>query len=221
MSSPARRFVGLAKGCGMARLERAETAVGLALVASGVLLLCLAASQVPLEGAPVELAGPSTLGYAGWSGSAAIAARTQQLADEVDGGDQAANDTPTDDVDGANSPITMTVTSPAIATSVTTAQVVPTVQEEMDKLEGVVTATEDKQLDEESTMKTFKEKQLDKIEELKEKNARLKRRCVSKLCSLLRHGKRMRLLSLAWPLTFHTFRLPHPWPCWLCRLDLT
>ena len=195
----------------MARLERAETAVGLALVASGVLLLCLAASQVPLEGAPVELAGPSTLGYAGWSGSAAIAARTQQLADEVDGGDQAANDTPTDAVDGSASPITMTVTSPAFATTVTKAQVVPTVQEEIDRLEGVVTATEDKQLDEESTMKTFKEKQLDKIEELKEYNARLKRRCVSNclfLASALKEDASV--FKTDWPPTVQTCRRPHP-----------
>ena len=155
-------------------MERAQTALGVALVASGVFIMCLAAMQVPLEGAPVELGGQ--MGYAGWSGSAAIAARTQQLADEVEGGEQAADATATDDVNGASSPITMTVTSPAIATSVTKAEVVPTVQEEIDKLEGVVTATEDKQLDEESSMKTFKEKQLDKIEELKEKNARLKRR---------------------------------------------
>ena len=168
----------------MARLERAQNALGVALVASGVLLMCLAAMQVPLDGAPVELDGQ--MGYAGWSGSAAIAARTQQLADEVEGGNQAADATPTDDLDaspaddvaGSKSPITMTVTSPAFATSVTTAQVVPTVKELIDKLEGTVTATEDKQLDEESAMKTFKEKQLDKIEELKEKNARLKRRCM-------------------------------------------
>jgi len=39
----------------MARLERAQTAVGVALVASGVLLLCLAAMQVCIH---VALRGP-------------------------------------------------------------------------------------------------------------------------------------------------------------------
>lgn len=125
------------------------------------------------------------MNYAGWSGSAAIAARTQQLADEVEGGDEAAADTPATDeattVADAAWPIKMTVTSQPYATSttVTQAQVVPTVQEEINRLEGLVTSTENKQLDEEGSMKTFKEQQLDKIEELKDKNTRLKRRSLS------------------------------------------
>jgi hypothetical protein len=204
------------------RLERAQTAVGVALVGCGVLLMCVAALQVrsvccivtvlaalhtlcffrrfavlcarvhvcthdrvrvwqvPLEGSSVAL--EQQMNYAGWAGSAAIAARTQQLADEVEGGDEAAADTPATDeattVADAASPMTMTVTSQPYATTVTQAQVVPTVQEEINRLESLVTATENKQLDEEGSMKTFKEQQLDKIEELKDKNARLKRRSV-------------------------------------------
>ena len=69
-----------------------------------------------------------------------------------------------------------------MATTTTTATVVPTVQEEINRLEGLVTATESKQLDEESTVKTFREQQLDKVEELKDKNARLKRRCIRLGC---------------------------------------
>ena len=120
------------------------------------------------------------MGYAGWSGAAAIEARTQQLADMVAGGNGAAASTAAVDqattVAGASSPLTMTFTSQPMATTTTTATVVPTVQEEINRLEGLVTATEEKQLDEESSMKTFRAKQLDKIEELKDKNARIKRR---------------------------------------------
>lgn len=137
--------------------------------------------QVPLQGAAVELDG---LDYAGWSGSAAIQARTQQLADAVEGGDEPADETAATDaattaVDAASQPVTMTVTSPPMATTTTTATVVPTVQEEINRLEGLVTTTQNKQLDEESAMKTFRAQQLDKVEELKDKNARLKRRFVS------------------------------------------
>lgn len=123
------------------------------------------------------------LDYAGWSGGAAIQARTQQLADEVAGGDAPAAITAAMDEATriASSPVTMTVTSPPMATTTTTATVVPTVQEEINRLEGLVTTTESKQLDEEAAMKTFRAQQLDKVEELKDKNARLKRRSVSPL----------------------------------------
>ena len=145
-----------------------------------LVLLAAACEQVPLEGSSVEL--DQQVGYGGWSESAGISAQTQQLADEVDGGDLAAAETPATDeaetVAGAASPITMTFTSPPMATTVTQAQVVPTVQEEVNRLEGIVTETENKQLDEEGSMKTFREQQLDKIAELKDKNAKLKRRSV-------------------------------------------
>ena len=129
----------------------------------------------------MELDQPTGLDYAGWSGGAAIQARTQQLADEVAGGDAPAAITAAMDEATriASSPVTMTVTSPPMATTTTTATVVPTVQEEINRIEGLVTTTENKQLDEEAAMKTFRAQQLDKVEELKDKNARLKRRSVS------------------------------------------
>jgi len=46
---------------GMARLERAQTAVGVLLVACGVAMMCLAAVQVAAPAAPLRLPPPAAL----------------------------------------------------------------------------------------------------------------------------------------------------------------
>jgi hypothetical protein len=79
----------------------------------------------------------------------------------------------------------MSVTSQPTVTTVTHSQTEvqqdPT-EEAIIRLQGLFTKTEEEQADEESAMKTFKAKQLDKIEELKDKNSSLRRRSLS-LCA--------------------------------------
>ena len=150
--------------------RRGQEAAGVALVLAGTVLLGLVAQQIPLEGARPAVLHQSD--FAAWPD-----ARSQQLADEAPAEAQE------EGADGAGEGaaekeggVVVTYTEPYTKTVQTQSAVVPTMYEEIKRIEGLVAQTESKQVDEEAEMKTFREQQLNKIEALKDRNARLKRR---------------------------------------------